>query len=298
MKIVKSLLFSLLILFLFSYCLVTITVVSIDNIAFKSNFIKEVLDDKKISLELYTNFKRHYLNYNLEPENETENEIVFALKRAVYKTFDENFVKSIYISMFDQYREFIINGDETFVLKFSLVDQKEKIKVNLKIELKNISTNTFSDEEIDKQVDILFKTKNFEKKYYISDINTKNINKFIHILRLIKNSYYIVSVVIFGSVFALMLLFKKMSKAIMWFGSTCLSSSIVASSLFLLLKEAVIIMELENANLAEVISFSLITKTIDCGLNVSIISMFISIAIIISGFFFKKFGGLKNETIQ
>ncbi len=298
MKIVKSLLFSLLILFLFSYCLVTITVVSIDNIAFKSNFIKEVLDDKKISLELYTNFKRHYLNYNLEPENETENEIVFALKRAVYKTFDENFVKSIYISMFDQYREFIINGDETFVLKFSLVDQKEKIKVNLKIELKNISTNTFSDEEIDKQVDILFKTKNFEKKYYISDINTKNINKFIHILRLIKNSYYIVSVVIFGSVFALMLLFKKMSKAIMWFGSTCLSSSIVASSLFLLLKEAVIIMELENANLAEVISFSLITKTIDCGLNVSIISMFISIAIIISGFFFKKFGGLKNETQQ
>lgn len=298
MKIVKSLLFSLLILFLFSYCLVTITVVSIDNIAFKSNFIKEVLDDKKISLELYTNFKRHYLNYNLEPENETENEIVFALKRAVYKTFDENFVKSIYISMFDQYREFIINGDETFVLKFSLVDQKEKIKVNLKIELKNISTNTFSDEEIDKQVDILFKTENFEKKYYISDINTKNINKFIHILRLIKNSYYIVSVVIFGSVFALMLLFKKMSKAIMWFGSTCLSSSIVASSLFLLLKEAVIIMELENANLAEVISFSLITKTIDCGLNVSIISMFISIAIIISGFFFKKFGGLKNETQQ
>lgn len=298
MKIVKSLLFSLLILFLFSYCLVTITVVSIDNIAFKSNFIKEVLDDKKISLELYTNFKRHYLNYNLEPENETENEIVFALKRAVYKTFDENFVKSIYISMFDQYREFIINGDETFVLKFSLVDQKEKIKVNLKIELKNISTNTFSDEEIDKQVDILFKTKNFEKKYYISDINIKNINKFIHILRLIKNSYYIVSVVIFGSVFALMLLFKKMSKAIMWFGSTCLSSSIVASSLFLLLKEAVIIMELENANLAEVISFSLITKTIDCGLNVSIISMFISIAIIISGFFLKKFGGLKNETQQ
>lgn len=298
MKIVKSLLFSLLILFLFSYCLVTITVVSIDNIAFKSNFIKEVLDDKKISLELYTNFKRHYLNYNLEPENETENEIVFALKRAVYKTFDENFVKSIYISMFDQYREFIINGDETFVLKFSLVDQKEKIKVNLKIELKNISTNTFSDEEIDKQVDILFKTKNFEKKYYISDINTKNINKFIHILRLIKNYYYIVSVVIFGSVFALMLLFKKMSKAIMWFGSTCLSSSIVASSLFLLLKEAVIIMELENANLAEVISFSLITKTIDCGLNVSIISMFINIAIIISGFFFKKFGGLKNETQQ
>lgn len=297
MKILKGFLFSLLILFLFSYSLGMITIISLDYSLFKSNFVEEVFNDKKISLELYSKFEEDFL-IKLDKEIDEESKYAIVMKKAILKTFDEEFLKDFFISIFNQYRDYIVKGEDVLILKLNISNQKETFKTNLKIELKDMEINSYSNEEIDEQVDELFAKNSFQTAYISDEINTEDIDKVVALIRLLKNYFYIVSVVILGAVFGLMLLFKKLSKTIIWFGSTLLASSLFVLLFFNLLKHALVIAEISKINIGEIISYSLVEKVINYSFNVSLISLCISLLIILSGFFFGKYGGLKNETQQ
>ena len=297
MKILKGFLFSLLILFLFSYSLGMITIISLDYSLFKSNFVEEVFNDKKISLELYSKFEEDFL-IKLDKEIDEESKYAIVMKKAMLKTFDEEFLKDFFISIFNQYRDYIVKGEDVLILKLNISNQKETFKTNLKIELKDMEINSYSNEEIDEQVDELFAKNSFQTDYISDEINTEDIDKVVALIRLLKNYFYIVSVVILGAVFGLMLLFKKLSKTIIWFGSTLLASSLFVLLFFNLLKHALVIAEISKINIGEIISYSLFEKVINYSFNVSLISLCISLLIILSGFFFGKYGGLKNETQQ
>lgn len=297
MKILKGFLFSLLILFLFSYSLGMITIISLDYSLFKSNFVEEVFNDKKISLELYSKFEEDFL-IKLDKEIDEESKYAIVMKKAILKTFDEEFLKDFFISIFNQYRDYIVKGEDVLILKLNISNQKETFKTNLKIELKDMEINSYSNEEIDEQVDELFAKNSFQTDYISDEINTEDIDKVVALIRLLKNYFYIVSVVILGAVFGLMLLFKKLSKTIIWFGSTLLASSLFVLLFFNLLKHALVIAEISKINIGEIISYSLVEKVINYSFNVSLISLCISLLIILSGFFFGKYGGLKNETQQ
>jgi len=297
MKILKGFLFSLLMLFLFSYSLGMITIISLDYSLFKSNFVEEVFNDKKISLELYSKFEEDFL-IKLDKEIDDESKYAIVMKKSILKTFDEEFLKDSFISIFNQYRDYIVKGEDVLILKLNISNQKEIFKTNLKIELKDMEINSYSDEEIDEQVDDLFAKNSFQTDYISDEINTEDIDKVVALIRLLKNYFYIVSVVILGAVFGLMLLFKKLSKTIMWFGSTLLASSLFVLLFFNLLKHVLVIAEISKINIGEIISYSLVEKVINYSFNVSLISLCISLLIILSGFFFGKYGGLKNETHQ
>lgn len=297
MKILKGFLFSLLILFLFSYSLGMITIISLDYSLFKSNFVEEVFNDKKISLELYSKFEEDFL-IKLDKEIDEESKYAIVMKKAILKTFDEEFLKDFFISIFNQYRDYIVKGEDVLILKLNISNQKETFKTNLKIELKDMEINSYSNEEIDEQVDELFAKNSFQTDYISDEINTEDIDKVVALIRLLKNYFYIVSVVILGAVFGLMLLFKKLSKTIIWFGSTLLASSLFVLLFFNLLKHALVIAEISKIKIGEIISYSLVEKVINYSFNVSLISLCISLLIILSGFFFGKYGGLKNETQQ
>ena len=297
MKILKGFLFSLLILFLFSYSLGMITIISLDYSLFKSNFVEEVFNDKKISLELYSKFEEDFL-IKLDKEIDDESKYAIVMKKSILKTFDEEFLKDSFISIFNQYRDYIVKGEDVLILKLNISNQKEIFKTNLKIELKDMEINSYSDKEIDEQVDDLFAKNSFQTDYISDEINAEDIDKVVALIRLLKNYFYIVSVVILGAVFGLMLLFKKLSKTIMWFGSTLLASSLFVLLFFNLLKHVLVIAEISKINIGEIISYSLVEKVINYSFNVSLISLCISLLIILSGFFFGKYGGLKNETQQ
>lgn len=297
MKILKGFLFSLLILFLFSYSLGMITIISLDYSLFKSNFVEEVFNDKKISLELYSKFEEDFL-IKLDKEIDEESKYAIVMKKAILKTFDEEFLKDFFISIFNQYRDYIVKSEDVLILKLNISNQKEIFKTNLKIELKDMEINSYSNEEIDEQVDELFAKNSFQTDYISDEINTEDIDKVVALIRLLKNYFYIVSVVILGAVFGLMLLFKKLSKTIIWFGSTLLASSLFVLLFFNLLKHALVIAEISKIKIGEIISYSLVEKVINYSFNVSLISLCISLLIILSGFFFGKYGGLKNETQQ
>lgn len=297
MKILKGFLFSLLMLFLFSYSLGMITIISLDYSLFKSNFVEEVFSDKKISLELYSKFEEDFL-IKLDKEIDDESKYAIVMKKSILKTFDEEFLKDSFISIFNQYRDYIVKGEDVLILKLNISNQKEIFKTNLKIELKDMEINSYSDKEIDEQVDDLFAKNSFQTDYISDEINTEDIDKVVALIRLLKNYFYIVSVVILGAVFGLMLLFKKLSKTIMWFGSTLLASSLFVLLFFNLLKHVLVIAEISKINIGEIISYSLVEKVINYSFNVSLISLCISLLIILSGFFFGKYGGLKKETQQ